>query len=101
MLSQTKKLKLKVEDLETKIENLEAEKENMQGFYKDKIQIMKKNFDQKTRRLKAKSSLMENQFDVHEKWQNNAKKDIINSHKRTENLREQIFDFKKFYDHNK
>ena len=80
MLSQTKKLKLKVEDLETKIENLEAEKENMQGFYKDKIQIMKKIFDQKTRRLKAKSSLMENQFDVHEKWQNNAKKDIINSH---------------------
>jgi predicted alpha-1,6-mannanase (GH76 family) len=87
--------------LEIKLENLQAEKDNLENFYNDKIRLLNLNFKEKSRRLKQKSHLMENQFDVHEKWQNNAKKDIINSTKRTNRLRELIFDFKQFYDQNK
>ena len=90
-----------MEDLEIKLENLQSEKDNLENFYNDKIRLLKLNFKEKSRRLKEKSNLMENQFDVHTKWQNNAKKDIINSTKRTKRLRELIYEFKQFYDHNK
>lgn len=77
------------------------EKNQLSDFFKQKIQKIKSSFEDKTQNLRKKNSMMTNNFKIHEKWQNHAKKDLINSHQQSDLITTKMFDFLQFYNSHK